>query len=125
VALKGAGDGDVGRRLHPDDVAAIASQVADRLVVPQHPRLVDTATLAEVLGVSPGFVRAHADQLGAVRIGNGPKARLRFDIDQARAALARASSASPSKAASSVARPYAAGRRTSVPLLPVRGRKAV
>jgi hypothetical protein len=125
VGLKRTGDGDVGRRLHPDDVAAIASQVADRLGVRHHPRLVDTATLAEVLGVSPGFVRAHPDQLGAVRIGNGPKARLRFDIDQARAALARASSASASKARSSVARRDGAGWRTSVPLLPVRGRKTV
>lgn len=125
MALRGAGEGHMAMRLHPDDVAAIASQVADRLGAQQHGRLVDTATLAETLGVSSGFVRAHADQLGAVRIGDGPKARLRFDIAQALAALAKTASASPSKAAPAVARRHAAGRRTSVPLLPVRGRKAV
>jgi hypothetical protein len=125
VALRGAGAGRSPIRLHPDDVIAIASQVADRLGARQRDRLVDTATLAEALGVSPSFVRAHANELGAVRIGDGPKARLRFDIDQVRAALATTSSASASNAAPAPARRRAAGRRTPVPLLPVRGRKAV
>jgi len=54
--------------------------------------LVDPATLAAELGVSRDFVYAHAGELGALRLGNGPKARLRFDPVAARAALARYSS---------------------------------
>lgn len=50
--------------------------------------LVDAATLAAELGTSPRFVYEHADELGAMRLGSGPKARLRFDLEAARAALA-------------------------------------
>ena len=41
-------------------------------------RLVDAATLARELGVEREWVYAHAEQLGAVRLG-GPNGRLRFD----------------------------------------------
>jgi hypothetical protein len=41
-------------------------------------RLVDAATLARELGVEREWVYAHAEQLGAVRLG-GPHGRLRFD----------------------------------------------
>jgi hypothetical protein len=47
------------------------------------PALVDAQALAVVLGVSRDFVYEHADELGALRLGNGPKARLRFDVDAA------------------------------------------
>jgi hypothetical protein len=50
--------------------------------------LVDASALAEALGVSRDYVYEHADQLGAVQLGDGPKARKRFDVDTARAALA-------------------------------------
>jgi hypothetical protein len=42
-------------------------------------RLVDATAVAESLGVERDWVYAHADQLGAVRLG-GPKGRLRFDL---------------------------------------------
>jgi hypothetical protein len=51
--------------------------------------LVDASTLAEALGVSRRFVYEHADELGAQRLGEGPKARLRFDVQAARAAMSR------------------------------------
>jgi hypothetical protein len=41
-------------------------------------RLVDAAALARELGVEREWVYAHAEQLGAVRLG-GPHGRLRFD----------------------------------------------
>jgi hypothetical protein len=41
--------------------------------------LMDAATVARLLGVSRGTVYAKADELGAIRIGSGPRARLRFD----------------------------------------------
>lgn len=41
--------------------------------------LIDAAGVARRFGVSRDFVYEHADDLGAVRLGSGPKARLRFD----------------------------------------------
>jgi hypothetical protein len=41
--------------------------------------LVDAATVARLLGVSRATVYAKADQLGAIRLGSGRRARLRFD----------------------------------------------
>jgi hypothetical protein len=62
--------------------------VADRLerLVP-HPdapeQLVDAAAVAAALGVSRDYVYDHADDLGGVRLGDGPRPRLRFDLRQA------------------------------------------
>jgi|GEM_PF-6166708 hypothetical protein len=52
-------------------------------------RLVSAATLAGELGVDRSWVYAHRDELGVVRLGSGSKPRLRFDVQAARAALAR------------------------------------
>lgn len=86
-------------RLHPDDVAAVADAVVARLLPAlgalddRRPRaLVDAAELAEHLGVERSFVYEHADALGAVRLGDGPKARLRFDVDEAASRYASKSS---------------------------------
>ena len=48
------------------------------------PPLVDAATVAVALGVSRVFVYDHAYELGGRRIGNGPRGRLRFDLEEAR-----------------------------------------
>jgi hypothetical protein len=45
--------------------------------------LVDAKALAKLLGVSRGFVYEHAAELGAIPLGSGPKARLRFDPEKA------------------------------------------
>ena len=50
--------------------------------------LVDAAALARHLGVARSFVYDHADRLGAIRLGDGPRPRLRFDVDEARRRLA-------------------------------------
>lgn len=42
------------------------------------PRYVDAATLAAELSVERDWVYAHAEELGALRLG-GPRGRLRFD----------------------------------------------
>ena len=88
-APPGSGDG---LRLHPDDIAqiadAVASSVIDALVAPAQPtKLVDAKTLATLLGVSRDLIYERAEELGAVRLGDGPRARLRFDPGVARAAL--------------------------------------
>ncbi len=49
--------------------------------------LVTAEALAVELGVSRAYVYEHAGQLGAFKLGNGPRARLRFDPDLARASL--------------------------------------
>jgi hypothetical protein len=68
--------------VEPELVEAIARRVVELLRAEesssQSGRLVDAATLARELGVERDWVYAHADELGAIRLG-GPKGRLRFD----------------------------------------------
>ncbi len=63
--------------LDSDDVEAIARRVAE--LVGQARGLVDAQSVAAELQVEREWVYAHARELGAVRLGGGPKARLRFD----------------------------------------------
>ena len=82
----------VERILSDGDVEAIAEATAARLaeIVSTAPgtfALVDARQLARDLGVSLDYVYAHATELGAMRLGSGPKARIRFDLDRARQAL--------------------------------------
>ena len=80
------------RILTASDVEAIVEAIARKVVEIVDARsttfgLVDARALAEELGVSIDYVYAHATQLGAMRLGSGPKARIRFDLDPARQAL--------------------------------------
>jgi hypothetical protein len=114
----------------PQELDALAEAVATRVVAqlraepaapPSEPGLVDAAALARALGVSPSYVYSRSSELGARRLGNGPKARLRFDLE--RAVEAHASCAAGSAAP---ATPQAAKRRprraaSSGELLPIRG----
>lgn len=87
-------------RLHPKDLAALADAVAARILphlapaenpsTPHH--LVDAATVADSLGVSRAYVYEHAEDLGAQRLGDGPKPRLRFDLERARTCYASSAS---------------------------------
>jgi hypothetical protein len=76
--------------LSPEDVEAVARRTVELLHGAQGTtfRLVDARELAVLLGVQPNFVYAHATELGAMRLGSGQKARIRFDVDRARQALA-------------------------------------
>jgi hypothetical protein len=69
----------------------IARRVAELLVdrVREPFRLIDSHTVAGMLGVSEDWVREHAAELGAIRIGDGPKGALRFDTARVRATLER------------------------------------
>lgn len=80
-------------------------------------RLVDASVLAGVLGVSRAFVYEHSEELGAVRLGAGPRARLRFSPDRA---LERLTSCSGSRGSSApqAPQPSAPRRRTSRATLP-------
>lgn len=66
-----------------DLVEAIARRVVELLGAgafpARDPRYVDAATLARELGVERDWVYANARRLGAIRLGEGPRGRLRFD----------------------------------------------
>jgi len=71
------------------DVRAIAEAVADLLaerglVVYAGPsgsaRVLNAREVSTLLGRSAPWVYAHATELGAIRMGNGPKARIGFDL---------------------------------------------
>jgi hypothetical protein len=76
-------------RMHPVDLERLADLVAVRLArelagvlearTLREAELVDATEIATRFGVSRDFVYAHADELGAVPLGTGPKPRLRFD----------------------------------------------
>lgn len=91
------------------------------------PCLVDAATVAQKLGVSRDCVYSHADELGGRRLGDGPRGRLRFDLEQAFAAWTTRSTDSTSQPAKTTAsttpsRPRRRRRTDSTPdLLPIRG----
>ena len=81
-----------GRLLSAGDIEAIADATATKLaqIVRAGPAtfgLVDARQLAHKLAVSLDYVYAHAAELGGMRLGSGPKARIRFDLDHARQAL--------------------------------------
>ena len=78
--------------LTTQEIAAIADVTARRVLelIAEHGRtfgLVGARELATQLGVSLDYVYAHASALGAMRLGSGPKARIRFDLDRARESL--------------------------------------
>jgi hypothetical protein len=98
------------------EIEAVATRVADLLKEQQsNPELVDATAIARRFGVSRDFVYQHANELGAVRLGDGPKARLRFDP----AKVGRALRGSPEKFIPTARR--RATRRSSS-LLPIRQR---
>lgn len=80
-------------------------------------RLVDASVMAGLLGVSRAFVYEHSEELGAVRLGAGPRARLRFSPDRA---LERLTACSGSRGSSTpqAPQPSASRRRTSRATLP-------
>jgi hypothetical protein len=99
------------------------------------PELVDAAEVARLLGVERSWVYDHAEDLGAIRLGDGDKPRLRFDparISEMRAVQSSrrapaAKSAKPEReaaVASTRTRPGARkGARSTPELLPIRGRR--
>jgi hypothetical protein len=53
-----------------------------------HPSSLTVAQVASRYGVSRGWVYAHQRELGAMRLGPGPRARLRFDSNVVARAIA-------------------------------------
>jgi hypothetical protein len=89
------------------------------------PELLTVSQLAKHLGLHRTWVYEHAQDLGAIRLGDGPKARLRFNLHTAIAALRQYNAGradgplEPQRSARSRPSPY----RTDVPLLQPRHRE--
>jgi len=100
-------------------VDAIADRVAGRLAeIARDPvRLYDTRAVARMLAVSEDWVRDHAAELGAIRVGDSPRGALRFDSDKVAAAIDRRQVPRPEP----TRRPRGPGpmRRGGVELLPL------
>jgi hypothetical protein len=68
----------------PGFVDAVARRVVELLreegvVSREGPRLLTVAAVSQEFGVSTDWLYANARPLGAIRLGSGPRARLRFD----------------------------------------------
>ena len=114
------------RQLDPADVEAIAQRVVEILGdAPSSGQLVSAAELSRRLGLSRSTVYEKAEEFGAIRIGNGPRARLRFDAGlvagtpggDARRSQRRGHRAVPGRSPESPAAP----RPPKPGLLPIRG----
>jgi hypothetical protein len=115
--------------LAPEMVERIAGRVVQllreqRLVEDTAPRLVTADELARRFGLTRTWVYEHANELGAISMGDGPRARMRFDLrfaGQAIYARRRLPQAHSGGLERSVPRPGRPRRRREpeVPLLPV------
>lgn len=68
-------------KLDPETVEVVARRVIELLGrhAPESVELLDAAELAQHLGVDRSWVYTHAIELGAIKLGGGPRPRLRFD----------------------------------------------
>ncbi len=111
-------------KLDPEAVEAIALRVVTLLEKNglRQRELIGAAELARRLGVDRSWVYSHAIELGAVKLGDGPRARLRFDPEVAERALRKLGDGSaadpPARSGERAARPRWT-RRPEVRLLPV------
>ena len=72
-----------------ETVEEIARRVVELLEGRIPARYADTGSVAGLLGVSEEWVRDHAGELGAIRIGDGPRGPLRFDLRRVEQAMER------------------------------------
>ena len=77
-------------RLHPDDLTALADLIPERVLAAfaedrrpdEEERWLTAAEVARRFRISPEWVRENAERLGALRLGDGPRPRLRFDPER-------------------------------------------
>ena len=112
-------------KLDPELVDAIARRVVELLEKRgvQQRELVDASELARRLGIERSWVYSHAIELGAVKLGQGKKPRLRFDPEIAARFLQKVGEgpAAPPARSGERAGQSRRGDGSVVPLLPVRG----
>ena len=104
-------------------IDAVARRVVELLLETEvvsvgRPRLLTVAQVAREFGVSADWLYANAGPLGAIRMGRGPRARLRFERDAIGGRIAElAAPASPKRRY--VRHPASAGTRDYGALLPI------
>lgn len=113
-------------RLDPQTIEALARRVIELLELRglQGRELVDAAELARRLGIERSWVYSHAIELGAVKLGEGPKPRLRFDPQIAARVLrmvGEGPAADPPTRSGERAGQPRRGREPGVRLLPIHG----
>lgn len=103
----------------------VADRLADRLLevsafgqVEPTERLIDAAEVARRLGVNRATVYEIADELGAVKLGNGARPRLRFDPAKVESYLA---AREPGSMPANNRRRHR--RRPAAELLPIQGER--
>ena len=114
--------------LDAETITLLAAELAERLEARRVERegWVSADVVARHLGTDRDYVYEHAAELGGVRLGEGPKARLRFRLAVVDQALASCSAGRKSPGPSGrMVEPKRHSRRrprsgTSVPLLPIR-----
>jgi hypothetical protein len=90
--------------LDNEDIETIAKRAAHHVVdLLKRPgagihQLLNPKELASALNVSVDYVYEHAADLGAMRLGDGPKAHLRFDLHTARRRMTERKPYTPPKA---------------------------
>jgi hypothetical protein len=113
-------------RLDPADIEAIAELVVERLAErerrPARIGLTTASEVAERYGVSVSWVYANKRRLGAVVLGDGPKARLRFDLERVGEAIGTPVEARSERPRRRRGRPGKTGLPPGVDLLQARGR---
>jgi len=114
-----------------DLVEAVARRVVELLDERVRPAgLVDAGTLARLLGISRSTVYDHVEELGGRRLGDGPRAPVRFDVETAleawtrRFGNGRSHPAEPPVTTGVAPRRGGAAAQSTGQLLPVRGETA-
>lgn len=119
-------------RLDHEQLEDLAERVAVRVAAmlapgpPARSRLVDAAAVATHLGVERDWVYRNAARLGARRVGEGARPRLRFDLEEVdRRLVACSDGRGPDEGADGVVEPIRPRRRrrrsgTDARLLPIR-----
>ena len=106
------------------DLERLADRIVERVLIGLAPsergELVDASAIANRFSLSRSWVYENAEQLGVVRVGAGPRARLRFDASVVRERLARLAADGPRIARRPRRRRRVAEEQSD--LLPVRGR---
>lgn len=81
------------------DLERLADRIVERVLIRLGPsergEFVDASAIARRFSLSRSWVCENAEQLGVVRVGSGPRARLRFDPSIVRERLARLAADEP------------------------------